>query len=119
MGNPDKLEAMTFGGRGVFGGTYPARIWGQFMQAATSQLPVLDFTPPDQSLWPRPSFLDENGRRGFFFVAPPVFNPPPAPTTPPPSINFGGGPPNTTPVTAPPATTPATTPKKKKHPPKG
>jgi penicillin-binding protein 1A len=35
------------GGSGIFGGTYPAQIWGAYMGAYTEGMPVVEFTPPD------------------------------------------------------------------------
>lgn len=62
MGNPDAVVPMP----GVYGGTYPARIFATFMRAAHEGLPVIDFTPPDMSEWPSPQFIDENGRSYHF-----------------------------------------------------
>jgi membrane peptidoglycan carboxypeptidase len=73
----------------VNGGTIPARIWGDFMTQALADLPVVDFTPPDPSLWPASRYISVNGRGK-------------------------GSPPTTTPTTAPPA--PATAKPKKTKP---
>jgi penicillin-binding protein 1A len=91
MGNPNgEIPMRNVGGITVFGGTYPARIWGAFMRSATNGLPALDFPAPNRFLLPRPSFISETGRR----------------------TGFGGfiqsG--NTPVPTSPPATTPATSP---------
>jgi penicillin-binding protein 1A len=88
MGDPKGRTPMTnVGGIRVFGATYPARIWGQFMLDATSHLPVLDFTPPERALWPRPSYLDEFGRRLPRVTA--------TPFVPPTSLPPGSVPPDT------------------------
>ncbi len=75
----------------AFGGSEAAGIWKAFMLQAMANLPVLDFPAPDPTLWPAPSYFDENGRRN-----PGDFIPPPATTT-------------TTPGTTPPASTTTTT----------
>jgi penicillin-binding protein 1A len=85
MGHPKENKAM----RGlpvgpVFGATYPAQIWRRFMEKAIETVPEADFAPPDQSLWPRPSYINEFGRR-VTISAPPVTTAPPAPTTAPPT----------------------------------
>jgi penicillin-binding protein 1A len=85
----------------VFGGKYPALMWANFMRAATTNLPALDFTPPNRSLWSSPQFIDETGRSVRAIVAPP-------PVTLAQTV-----PPATTPVSTPAATTP-----KKAKPPK-
>ncbi len=36
------------GGIAVTGGSYPARIWAAFMSGASKDLPVMQFTPPDE-----------------------------------------------------------------------
>jgi penicillin-binding protein 1A len=48
MGNPESVVPMTsVGGINVFGGTFPALVWHNFMVAATEDLPVQQFAPPD------------------------------------------------------------------------
>jgi membrane peptidoglycan carboxypeptidase len=93
----------------VWGGTFPAEIWGDFMTSATANLPAIDFAQPDESLWPRASFIDETGRRFTFSgggtqEATPTTTAPPttaAPTTPttkrrtPPTTTKGHTPPTT------------------------
>jgi penicillin-binding protein 1A len=64
----------------VFGGKYPALMWHDFMQAATANLPAIDFPAPDQALWPSAQYIDESGRSVRHF-APPR----PAPTVAPPA----------------------------------
>ncbi len=59
MGNPEAVVPMP----GVYGGTYPARIFAEFMKPAHEGLPVIGFTPPDMTEWPSPQYIDETGRR--------------------------------------------------------
>ncbi len=63
MGNAEAIVPMP----GVYGGTYPARMFAKFMRAAHEGLPVVGFTPPDFAEWPTPQYIDENGRR-FSYV---------------------------------------------------
>jgi hypothetical protein len=44
------------GGINVFGGTFPALVWHNFMVAAMESVPVEQFTPPDPTR--PPTFLD-------------------------------------------------------------
>ena len=47
MGNPESVVPMNdVGGINVFGGTFPALVWHNFMQQAMDGLPVEDFTAP-------------------------------------------------------------------------
>jgi membrane peptidoglycan carboxypeptidase len=67
MGNPDgevPMKNLPIGP--VFGATYPAQIWREFMLGATEKLPPLDFAPPDEQLLPRSSYITEEGRRFSF-----------------------------------------------------
>jgi Membrane carboxypeptidase (penicillin-binding protein) len=48
----------------VFGGTYPALIWQKFMTDALKGQPVLQFIPPDESLWPKPTQVNPAGGHG-------------------------------------------------------
>jgi len=50
------------GGIAVTGGSYPARIWAAFMSGAHKDLPVMQFTPPDEKQWPAAQKIDEFGR---------------------------------------------------------
>lgn len=64
MGDPAAYTPMTNVGRfgDVFGGTYPALIWKQFMTAALRGQPIRKFTPPDPTRWPKPATITEKGR---------------------------------------------------------
>jgi penicillin-binding protein 1A len=83
MGNPNGEIRWSLGR--VFGGTYPARIWRAFMESATASMQPLDFAPPDKAALPRPSYLNEFGRRFTFNFGPrattPGTFPTPVPTT--------------------------------------
>lgn len=64
MGDPLGENSMSnVGGISVFGATYPADIWKAFMDAAHTNLPVIDFIAPDESQWPNSAQIDEFGRR--------------------------------------------------------
>jgi membrane peptidoglycan carboxypeptidase len=84
MGHPDgriPMDGLPVGA--VFGATYPAEIWGKFMQDISVGLPELDFWPPDEDMWPSPSYISEEGRR-FNQYRPPSYEPyvpPPTPET--------------------------------------
>jgi membrane peptidoglycan carboxypeptidase len=119
MGDPNAETPMTsVGGISVFGATYPADIWAAFMKAALRDVPVVDFTPPDEKLWPDPGQIDEYGRtvthyRHYDYTPPPdttpATQPAPLPTAPP-IVAPTTSPPATVPPT--PRTTPGTTPHK-------
>ncbi|MBV8950566.1 MAG: hypothetical protein JOZ99_06810 [Actinobacteria bacterium] len=49
----------------VFGGTWPALLWHDFMSAALADQPPLDFPPPDQSLWPSGHYISDSGRNRY------------------------------------------------------
>ena len=51
------------GGVRVQGGNYPAQIWAAFMKPAHENVPVVEFTPPDDKLWPKPGRITEEGRK--------------------------------------------------------
>lgn len=78
MGSPVGIVSMVnVGDAGeVFGGTYPARIWHEYMSAALEGYPVIDFPQPDYTQLPPPTYIDTPYSPG----APPA---PPAPTQPP------------------------------------
>ncbi len=112
MGDPNGEIAMTnIGGTGpVFGAGYPAKIWRQFMLAASASLPPLDFPPPDQSLYRRPRFITELGRQVFgplFPLTTTTTIPGVTTTIPGPTVNTT--PPVSTPATTVPVTVPPTT----------
>lgn len=50
----------------VFGGTYPAIIWQQFMTQALQGQPVLGFIAPDKSQWPKRGRVKSDGGRTEF-----------------------------------------------------
>jgi penicillin-binding protein 1A len=123
MGDPNAETPMTdVGGIAVFGATYPAHVWAAFMSAALTNVPVENFVPPDQSLWPAAEQIDEQGRgfRSYFYG--PATTVPTTPTAPvtvttrprhtPPTTSPFGRPPTTVPRTTPRTTPPATTPTK-------
>ena len=64
MGHPTAAIAMNnVGGVRVQGGNYPAQIWAAFMKPAHENVPVVEFTPPDDKLWPKPGRITEEGRK--------------------------------------------------------
>lgn len=74
MGNPAARTPMrNVGGRTVFGGTYPAQIWRQFMLGAVEGETNVPITAPDKSLWPKSRFISDKGRGK---EAPPIVKPP-------------------------------------------
>ena len=74
MGSPVARVPMTnVGGIQVMGGTYPARIWRQFMAGALEGVTPQDFPAPNRGLWPSPLAAGELGR---------VDLPPPPPLLP-------------------------------------
>ncbi|HWC37158.1 MAG TPA: transglycosylase domain-containing protein, partial [Acidimicrobiales bacterium] len=104
MGSPAGLVPMTdVGGTSVFGGTFPARIFHDYMSSALSGQPVQDFTAPDSSQIGAGHFLIAQDSPGSITnpLPPP---PPPAPALPP------GLPPGLVPPPTPPTTHPTTAP---------
>jgi penicillin-binding protein 1A len=107
MGSPESVVPMNnVGGINVFGGTFPALVWHNFMAQAMDGLPVVDFTAPKFTR--AGHFLDaktkEAGRPSVSTPAPPRGSPfptVPSPTTKPP--------PTVPPTTEPPTTDPPTT----------
>ena len=96
MGSPTGQVPMHgVGGVDVFGGTYPARIFHDFMSAGLAGQPVAAFTAPDPSQIPPGHFLIAQDSPGALTAPPP---PPAAPAPPAP-----GAPP----VPPPPAPSPA------------
>jgi penicillin-binding protein 1A len=96
----------------VYGGTYPALIWHNFMSYALAGKAETPFIPPDEKLWPYGRYVSEAGRGKTVYnndrstsrttKPPPFFGFPPPPSSVPPA-----SPP---PSTSPPATTPSTAP---------
>jgi membrane peptidoglycan carboxypeptidase len=122
MGDPTAETPMTnVGGIAVFGATYPADVWRDFMKAALANVPPTDFVPPDQKLWPRSQYIDDQKGRGTSYYSSysssnysttstvPFVAPPPSGTTVPPIVS---------PTTAPPVTVPHTTPRTTPPPPR-
>src|SRR5439155_571725 len=72
------------GGVNVFGGTYPARIFHDFMSSTLSSVPVANFTGPDQSQIGPGRFLIAQDSPGALTSPLPPPPPPPPPGLPPP-----------------------------------
>ena len=103
MGHPGgSIPMPRLGGVTVFGGSYPAMIWERFMSAALKDAPMLPFTPPDPSLWPKPAIVNPAGGRGKP-ISTPTFTPTTSSTLPP---DTAPTPPSTPPSTTEPVTTP-------------
>jgi penicillin-binding protein 1A len=99
MGNPDgEIQMHNVGGINVFGGTYPAQIWGAFMDQAVGQLPPEDFPAPNPLLWPPSQYITEYGREFRFNGGGSYNNNGPASSTPPTTPNTSSP---TTPPSAP------------------
>ncbi|MBP9115335.1 MAG: transglycosylase domain-containing protein [Acidimicrobiia bacterium] len=63
MGDPKARTPMKrVGGRTVFGGTYPASIWKQFMTGALAGETNVMFPAPDKNLWPSSKYISDLGR---------------------------------------------------------
>jgi membrane peptidoglycan carboxypeptidase len=106
MGDPNGEHSMSnVGGISVFGATYPADIWKAFMQAALANAPVVDFTPPDEALWPAPEHIDEFGRNRSSYH---YYSSDTTPTTI--AAVAATSVPSSTPVTNPPIVSPTTSP---------
>src|SRR5207248_974137 len=102
MGNPDgEVPMRGLRGGPVQGASYPARIWRNFTAAATAALPPLDFAAPDLNALPRPSYINELGRRAVLRFPPRTTTPETIPTATP------------TPTFATPTTRPRRTPGRK------
>jgi membrane peptidoglycan carboxypeptidase len=116
MGNPagDSAEyAMGSIGEfsSIFGGTYPALIWHNFMTDALDGEPELDFEAPDESLWPTGKYITVKGR-GVGDSSRRSYDSGPTSTTGPqaPEPTAATAPPATAPTTPPPPATTGTTP---------
>jgi penicillin-binding protein 1A len=106
MGNPaGEISMNSYFGQEVFGGTIPARIWRAFMEPAHFDLPVVNFTPPDQTFWPSPRYISMTGRATHAPPPPPTTTTIPTPTTTKPKKKPK---PTTTTTKSGPATTPTT-----------
>jgi penicillin-binding protein 1A len=120
MGDPKARTPMyDVGGVTVFGGTYPARIWAAYTQAALAGQPAVPFPQPDPSRVPGSKYIDSPQLQkdtGY------VYKPPtsssttvakPKPTT---SSTPGSSVPSSTPISVP-ATLPGATPPTATRPP--
>jgi penicillin-binding protein 1A len=104
MGSPAGLVPMTdVGGTTVFGGTYPARIFHDFMASTLANQPVQDFASPDASQIGAGRFLIAQDSPGSITSPLP---PPPPPGLPPPALPPGLLPPTTATTTRPTTTSP-------------
>jgi penicillin-binding protein 1A len=96
MGSPGGLVPMYgVGGVNVFGGTYPARIFHDFMSSSLANQPVVDFPSPDPSQIGPGRFLVPQYSPGS--ITSPLPPPPPVlpPGLPPPALPPGLSPPTT------------------------
>jgi penicillin-binding protein 1A len=115
MGDPKGRTPMTnVGGITVFGGTYPARIWHNYTQAALAGQPAIDFPGPDNSKIPGYRFITSPSlQRDSGFSGPPTtffFTPRrPTPTTTAPGQTGSTAPTTKAPPTTPPPTKPPKT----------
>ncbi|HEX2851090.1 MAG TPA: PBP1A family penicillin-binding protein [Acidimicrobiales bacterium] len=95
MGSPDSQQSMVnVGGINVTGGSYPARVWAQYMSLAVGALPVADFPPPDVAAWPQPTAVVAPFDTAVPLPSPTDTNPAPAPApapAPKPAPSGGGG----------------------------
>jgi penicillin-binding protein 1A len=108
MGDPNGETPMTnVGGIAVWGASYPADVWAAFMKAAHTGMPVHNFIPPNESLWPDNEQIDEYGR-GYNSYATSYDTPATTPTTSPattPAATTPTEPPIVAPTTSPPPVT--------------
>jgi penicillin-binding protein 1A len=130
MGDPNAETPMTnVGGISVYGATYPADVWAEYMKAALADTPPKEFIAPDEKLWPRSQYIDDKEGRGksrYYSNYSSTYTPtsttpvvPPesvttipaivSPTTAP-RVTVPHTTPATTPATAPPPTVPTTGP---------
>jgi penicillin-binding protein 1A len=84
MGNPEGEIPWSLGT--VYGGTYPARIWRAFMEAATANLEPLDFPPPDKGVLQPSRYINEFGRKFSFNFGPRITTPETVPETVPSTV---------------------------------
>jgi penicillin-binding protein 1A len=86
MGSPTGQVPMHgVGGVDVFGGTYPARVFHDFMSAGLTGQPVAGFTAPDPSRIPPGHFLIAQDSPDALTSPPPPPAPPPPPPAPAPA----------------------------------
>ena len=84
---------INLGGRGITGGSYPARIWGAYMNAWQEGKPAVGFTPP-APVPPSGGMLEVPGGLDLTpLPAPPAEPPPEPPANPGPPISLPQGPP--------------------------
>lgn len=105
MGSPKAEVPMYINGFGeVYGASFPARTWHDFMEYALADLPVVPFTPPEYWLLPASRYITSEGlvhddvldhNRG-------------SPPTTAPYYSYTTTPPRTVPSTVPGVTTPPT-----------
>jgi penicillin-binding protein 1A len=114
MGDPNGETPMTsVGGISVFGATYPADIWAEFMKGAHTNLPVVDFKAPNEDLWPDRQQIDETGRSNDSYRSYTNDTPDTTPATVPattPAVTTPTEPPTTSPPVTVPHKPPPTTP---------
>jgi penicillin-binding protein 1A len=108
MGSPAGLVPMyDVGGVSVFGGTYPARIFHDFMSSTLSGQPVEDFMAPDPSqIGPGRFLVAQDSPGAITSPLPPPSPPGLAPVPLPPGLLPPPTPPTTLPATTSPPTTP-------------
>jgi membrane peptidoglycan carboxypeptidase len=114
MGDPNAETPMTnVGGISVFGASYPADIWRDFMKSALAKAPAVAFKAPNEKLWPRAQYIDEQNGRGTTSYYSNYSNSSSTTTTPAiaPPASVTTVPPIVAPTTAPPVTVPHTTPR--------
>ena len=57
-----RVPMRNVGGIAVFGGTYPARIWHDYMVPMLDGQPSIAFPRPNSSVWPSSRFISDGGR---------------------------------------------------------
>ncbi len=130
MGNvAGEVPMLDVGGVGeVYGGTFPAHTWHDYMSQVLANAPVVPFTPPNYGALPAPKFItspslvrDDASDHNFGYLTQPSTNNPNSysPTTVPYYYNTPNSSPTTSytppPSTAPPTTAPPPTTAKKHH----
>jgi penicillin-binding protein 1A len=113
MGDPNGETPMTnVGGISVWGASYPAEVWAEFMKAAHTFLPVEDFIAPNEDLWPDRQEIDELGRsdNDYYYDDTDYDAPDPTTVTTPPSTAATTPPSRPVGPTTPPIVSPTTSP---------